>query len=256
MIKSLNYFWRLFATGLSFCIFGLAGVFLRAIIFPVLELFSTSPQQNKLWAQRWVHYGFYFFIGFMHRVGVMKYEINGLDKLNKSRQLIIANHPTLIDIVFLMSRMPVANCIVKEKLWHNPFMKGAVVNAGYISNADPEKTISESVKCLKSGGVMVIFPEGTRSVPGEKYKFQRSAAHIALQANAKVTPVTITCSPSTLTKQEKWYQIPKQRFHLVMSVGDDIVLDDFLAIEPKTIAVRRLNRYFQAYFENKRACNE
>ncbi|WP_245395071.1 hypothetical protein [methane-oxidizing endosymbiont of Gigantopelta aegis] len=42
------------------------------------------------------------------------------DKLNRPGQLIVANHPTLIDIVFLISRIPYACCIVKDSLWHNP----------------------------------------------------------------------------------------------------------------------------------------
>jgi len=60
-----------------------------------------------------------------------------LEKLNRPGQLIIANHPTLVDIVFLISRVKQANCIVKQKLWHNPFMRGPILNAGYISNGDP-----------------------------------------------------------------------------------------------------------------------
>ncbi len=255
MNKSLNYYWRLFATGLSFCVFGLGGVFLRVFIFPVLKWVSTNKQQQELRAQWWVHYSFYIFIGLMHRMGIMTYEVKGLEKLNKPGQLIIANHPTLIDIVFLISRIPAANCIVKQKLWHNPFTKGPVVNAGYISNGDSVKMISDSVACLKAGGTMIIFPEGTRSDPGVKYKFQRSAAHIALQAKALVSLVTISCNPSTLTKAEKWYQIPEQRFHLSIQI-EDILLDDFLAIQPSSIAVRRFNRYLQNYFEKQRECNE
>ena len=71
----------------------------------------------------------------MHKLGVMSYEIKGLEKLNRPNQLVLANHPTLIDIVFLISRMPFAGCIVKEKLWHNPFIKASVINAGLITIA-------------------------------------------------------------------------------------------------------------------------
>lgn len=256
MATLFNYYWRLFATALSFSVFGLGGVLLRILFFPFLGLISSNQTQKRVRAQACIHYSFYIFIGLMHRIGIMTYEIKGLEKLNRPRQLIIANHPTLVDVVFLISRIPAANCIVKEKLWHNPFTKGPVINAGYISNGDPEKMISDSVACLKAGGTMIIFPEGTRSVPGADYKFQRSAARIALQAKAIVTPVTLSCYPSTLTKAEKWYQIPDRRFHLAMKVDDDIVLDDFLAIETKTIAVRRFNRYLQDYFKKQRECDE
>ncbi len=255
-LKRFNYYWRLIATGFSFVSFGLGGFLLWVLVFPLFNLISTDPVKKRKWSQQCVHYSFYFFIGLMHRIGIMTYKINGLEKLNKPGQLIIANHPTLIDIVFLISRIPFANCIVKEKLWHNPFTKGPVINAGYISNGDPEKMISDSVNCLKAGGTMIIFPEGTRTVAGSEYKFQRSAARIGLLANARVTPVIISCTPSTLTKAEKWYQIPERRFHLAIEVGDDMVLDNFLVIETQSIAVRRFNRYLQDYFSQQRECNE
>jgi 1-acyl-sn-glycerol-3-phosphate acyltransferase len=252
MIDRLNYYWRLFATGFSFFSFGVGGLILRVLVFPVLNFLPSKGDQKRQRAQLSVHYSFYLFIGLMHRLGVMTYDIEGLEKLNKPGQLILANHPTLIDIVFIISRIPYANCIVKASLWRNPFIKGAVTNAGYISNGDSEKMIKECVAYLKAGGTLIIFPESTRTVPGQDYKFQRGAAHIALQANTTITPVTLDCSPSTLTKKEKWYQIPVRRFHLAMRVGNDMVLDNFLEIEPRSIAVRRFNRYLQDYFSQQR----
>jgi 1-acyl-sn-glycerol-3-phosphate acyltransferase len=256
MRKRINYGWRLFATGLSFSVFGIGGIILWFLVFPLLNAMPGSGVGKRRRSQQCVHYSFYFFIGLMHRIGIMTYDINGLEKLNRPGQLIIANHPTLIDIVFLISRIPNANCIVKEKLWHNPFTRGPIVNAGYISNGDPVQMIEDCVACLKQGGILIIFPEGTRSVPGKPYKFLRGAAAIALKAQSIVTPVTLTCVPSTLTKAEKWHQIPVRRFHLAMRVGDDFVLDEFLAIKPDTVAVRRFNRYLQDYFSRQRACYE
>ncbi|WP_411725920.1 lysophospholipid acyltransferase family protein [Methyloglobulus sp.] len=256
MKKRLNYYWRLFATGLSFSVFGIGGFLLWIVAFPVLNVIPESPPKKRQRAQKCVHYSFYVFIGLMHRIGIMTYEINGLEKLNRPGQLILANHPTLIDIVFLLSRIPTASCIVKKKLWHNPCMKGPIINAGYISNEDPEQMINSCADYLKSGGILVIFPESTRTVPNAKYKFQRGAATIALQADTVVTPVTLHCVPSTLTKVEKWYQIPERRFHLSMTVGDDIALDEFQAIAPRSIAVRRFNSYLQDYFSQQRNHHE
>lgn len=249
----LGYGWRLFATGLSFFCFGVGGLLLWGLVFPVLSLLPGNPRQKISRGQKTVSYSFYVFIGLMHRLGIMTYEVVGLEKLNRPGQLIIANHPTLVDIVFLISRIKQAGCIVKAGLWHNPFMRGPIVNAGYISNGEPEQMIDECVDWLRSGGSMIIFPEGTRSIPGKPYRFQRGAAAIALQANAVVTPVTLACYPSTLTKAEQWYQIPDRRFHLSMHVGDDIALDQFTRISPKSIAVRRFTQYLQDYFTQQRA---
>lgn len=252
IIKKITYCWRLFGTGFSFFSFGVGGLILWFAIFPVLSLIPGTRLQKINRAQNAVHYSFYLFIGLMHRIGIMTYEINGLEKLNRPGQLIIANHPTLVDIVFLISRIKKANCIVKGSLWRNPFMRGPILNAGYISNDDPEKMIAECVEWLQTGGTMIIFPEGTRSVPGKPCRFQRGAVTIALQANKILTPVTLSCYPSTLTKAEQWYQIPERHFHLAMHVGDDIALGQFAQIEPKSIAVRRFNQYLQDYFSDQR----
>ena len=252
MAKTISYIWRLLATGFCFFIFGVGGLLLWGLVFPIVSILPGDRLQRISRGQKVVHYSFFVFIGLMRRIGIMTYEIVGLEKLNRPGQLIIANHPTLVDIVFLISRIRQANCIVKEQLWHNPFMRGPILNAGYISNGDPEKMIEECVQWLQAGGVMIIFPEGTRSKPGKPCCFQRGAATIALHANRIVTPVTLSCYPSTLTKAEQWYQIPNQRFHLAMHVGDDIALDEFTAIEPKSIAVRRFNQFLQNYFTHQR----
>lgn len=255
IIQLLNYGWRLFATGFSFVIFGLSGLLLWGVVFPVLSALPANRLQRTNRGQQVIHYSFYVFIGLMHRIGIMTYEINGLEKLNRAGQLIIANHPTLVDVVLLISRIKQANCIVKDSLWHNPFMRGSILNAGYISNGNPKKMIADCVACLQSGGSMIIFPEGTRSVPNKPYHFQRGAAAIALQANTIVTLVTISCTPSTLTKSEPWYHIPERRFHLTMNVGDDLDLTEFIQIEPRSIAVRRLNHTLENYFTQHREAN-
>lgn len=89
-------------------------------------------------------------------------------------------------------------------------------------------------------------------MPDKPCRFQRGAAAIALQAGNIVTPVTLSCYPSTLTKAEPWYQIPDRHFHLAMHVGEDIAVDEFTRIQPKSIAVRRFNRYLQDYFTQQR----
>ncbi|HBA64789.1 MAG TPA: 1-acyl-sn-glycerol-3-phosphate acyltransferase [Methylococcaceae bacterium] len=255
-IKRLNYYWRLFGTGFSFFTFGAGGFLLWVLVFPGLSIIPGTHEQKRRRGQKVVHYSFYAFIGLMHRIGVMTYEIEGLEKLNRPGQLIVANHPTLVDIVFLISRISQASCIVKASLWRNPFMRGPILNAGYISNGDPETMIDECVQRLQSGGTMIIFPEGTRSVPGKPYRFQRGAASIALKAQTIVTPVTMSCYPSTLTKAEKWYQIPHRRFHVAMHVGEDIPMQEFNSLQPRSIAVRRFNGYLQEYFTRQRVLYE
>lgn len=256
LIASINYAWRLLATAISFGCFGLGGVLLWWVVLPLLSLWPGGQAEKAERSQRMVHYSFYAFIGLMHRLGVMSYEVIGVEKLNRPGQLVIANHPTLVDVVFLLSRIQQASCIVKASLWRNPAMRGPIMHAGYISNGDSTTMIEACADWLKAGGAMIIFPEGTRSVPGQPYRFQRGAATIALQANSLLTPVTLTCQPSTLTKTQAWYQIPSRRFHLRMVVGDDINLTPFQPLQPRSIAVRRLTEHLQDYFTQQREVYE
>ncbi|WP_369678325.1 lysophospholipid acyltransferase family protein, partial [Enterococcus faecium] len=87
---------------------------------------------------------------------------------NAKGQLIIANHPSLIDVVVLISIVRNADCVVKADLWKNPFLKGVVKATGYINNdADPEYFLNQCQQSFARGNNLIVFPEGTRSVPGK-----------------------------------------------------------------------------------------
>ncbi|MEP6832071.1 MAG: 1-acyl-sn-glycerol-3-phosphate acyltransferase, partial [Gemmatimonas sp.] len=57
------------------------------------------------------------------------------------------------------------------------------------------------------------------------------------------------CSPRTLMKGEKWWQIPERRPHFHLAVGDDIAVQAFSSDdESPALAVRRLTAYLEQYF--------
>jgi len=124
---------------------------------------------------------------------------------------------------------------------------------GYIYAEDPEVLIDRCEAELREGGSLIIFPEGTRTTPGKPIKFQRGAAAIALQSDAPMLPITLGCSPTTLTKHEKWYQIPEKKFTLTMDVGDDIGFTSVPDQTSRTVAARRMTRELEAYFIKKLA---
>lgn len=244
----LNYCWRLMATGVCFTVFGVGGFLLALLVFPVLRIASG---ESKLCRTRWViHKSFALFLWFMEAVGVMRMEVVGAEKLRNCRStLVLANHPTLIDVVAMISLMPMASCVVKQALWQNPLLRGVVRAAGYLSNSDANSLIDDCSSALLAGNPLVIFPEGTRSRPGEELCFQRGAAYIALRSGMPVLPVLIDCNPSTLTKRERWYHIPQRRFHLRIKVLEPVGVIQWIKPEDaRTIAARKLTRAFESYF--------
>lgn len=255
MKQALNYYWRVFATGLCFTVFGLGGVIIGGLVLPGLLLLHRNPVTRQARAQLLICRSFAGFIGLMHRVGIMTYEIHGLEKLAQSRgEIIVANHPTLVDVVMLISMLPRADCIVKKALWQNPFTRGPVQAAGYILNDDSNSLVEQCVQRLQSGQAsLIIFPEGTRTVKGQRLNdFQRGAANIAIRSGANFRPVIIRCQPSTLSKNEKWYQVPSSPFHITIDVRAPLSVAGIVQESASSsMAARRVNDVLYRYFDEE-----
>ena len=250
--RRLDHAWRVFGTGLSFVAFGLGGLLLGVLVMPVL-LLMRDPVARRRRARRVVQVAFASHLRLMRGLGVMTYEIEGGERLQRDGLLVLANHPTLIDVVCLISLLPNADCVVKRAVACNPFMRGPVRAAGYIANDDGAGLVDDCVAAVRAGGTLVIFPEGTRSVPGQPPRLQRGAANIAVRGRLDITPVRITCSPPTLTKGQKWYRVPSRRFHVRLQIGEDIPIAPFLAEDDSprgdALAARRVTEHLSRYFD-------
>jgi len=253
VLERINYGWRLFGTGLSFFMFGAAGILVWGLFFPLFERFFGQGVRKKRHTRRLMQSIFQSYMEFMRIIGILNYRVLNGERLSEPGRVVVANHPCLLDIVFLISQMPNVTCIVKPALIANPFMRIPIRAMGYIYAEDPEMLIDQCAAELREGSSLIIFPEGTRTTPGKPIKFQRGAAAIALQSEAPILPITLGCSPTTLTKHEKWYQIPEKKFTLTMVVGDDIQFTPISEQTSRTVAARQLTRELEAYFIEKLA---
>lgn len=231
IIRKLNYYWRLFGTFLSFSFFGLGGLVIGVTVFPLIHILPVAKAQKVGLSRRVMRRCFRLFIGFMTAMGVITWEIDGREKLAQRDDLyIVANHPSLLDVVFLISIANLPSCVVKQALWTNPFLRFVVMASNFIKNSEePEEIVQRCATALKEGEGLIIFPEGTRTKPGKSMALRRGAAHIALEAEKNLTPVSITCQPVTLTKEHRWYNIPLDSPpHFCIKILDDIDVKPFL----------------------------
>lgn len=242
---------RLLATGSSFVLFGLGGVTLTLLVFPLLRLAVRDPLSRRRWTRLLINRLFHWFIGFMRLTGVLTYTISGAERLGRPGQMVIANHPSLLDVVFVIAQIRDSNCIVKEALWDNPFTRGPVSHAGYISNNSSLEMLEQAVDVLKDGQTLIVFPEGTRTTPGSAPSFHRGAAAIALRGAAVITPLIVSVVPSALQKGQPWYRIPARRMHFHLRVGADIDPVVFRDAAPGPRAARMLNESLQQYFSKE-----
>ncbi|TNY25057.1 1-acyl-sn-glycerol-3-phosphate acyltransferase [Fulvimonas soli] len=240
--------WRLVATGLSFALFGLGGLLLRALVLPLLACLPGDALARRRRARAAISRAFRLHVWFMQRSRVLDFRIEGAERLGRPGQLVVANHPSLIDVVFLIGRIRDANCVVKQGLFRNPCTRGPVRAARYIGNDGSLDMLERAAAVLREGQCLVVFPEGTRTAPGRAPVFHRGAAAIALRGARVVTPVFVTVAPTTLTKAEPWYRIPDRRVQVTLRVGEDIDPARFGDDAPPPIASRRLNDHLHQLF--------
>ncbi len=243
VMRQIDYGWRVIATGFGFLLFTVMGLLFRFVACPLLTLVCRQPRTKELAARRVVQLSFAFFLWLMELLGPIKLVVNNREKLAEPGLLICPSHPTLIDVVILMSMIPNANCIVKAKLLASAALRSPITTSGYIANDSGPELVTACAKSLEQDDTLIIFPEGTRSTPGQPPHLKHGAAAAALAARSDVTPVRITCEPPALMKGIHWYTIPARRMQISVTVLDSIDIKPFLALEaeegrPK--AVRRL----------------
>jgi 1-acyl-sn-glycerol-3-phosphate acyltransferase len=247
-----TYYWRILVTGTCFALFGIGGIILGLVVFPALMLAPGGTVRRRNRTRGLVQRAFRLFVGVMSSLGGISYEFNGRERLGRPGQLIIANHPTLIDVVLIVAFTPAPACVVKSALFGNPFTRRVVQAAGYISNAPTDEMIEQSIAALSSGDSLVMFPEGTRTRTGEPMHFHRGTASVAVRGATALTPIFIRVDQPFLHKSQAWYQVPPRRPHISIEVGADIDLAPYRH-QPAPKASRLLNEALLADYEQKLA---
>jgi 1-acyl-sn-glycerol-3-phosphate acyltransferase len=250
MDEKQTYLWRIFVTGTCFFLFGIGGLILGLVVFPVLLLVPGGPVRRRARTRALVQWAFRVFVAIMSGLRGISYEFKGSERLGRPGQLIVANHPTLVDVVFIVAFTPAPACVVKAALFGNPFTRRVVRSAGYISNAPTDAMIEQAAAALRSGDALVMFPEGTRTRPGQPMHFHRGTASVAVRAAAVLTPIYVRVEPPLLHKAQPWYRVPPRRPHITFEVGADIELEAFRD-RPAPIASRQLNAWLLAHYGDK-----
>ncbi|HUN52921.1 MAG TPA: lysophospholipid acyltransferase family protein [Candidatus Sulfotelmatobacter sp.] len=180
-------------------------------------------------------------VGAMQATGICRASFGALDALADAGPLVIApNHPSLLDAVLIIARLPNVVCAAKAEIWDNPFLGGGARLAGFIRNDSPARLIREAVRQVRGGRHFLIFPEGTRTNGGAIGGFKGGFALIAKQAGVAVQTVFIESNSGFLGKG--WPLFRKPQFPLVYRAR----LGERIAVEGGVRdTVRRLGAYYR-----------
>ncbi len=241
---------RALRTGVAFAVFGLCSLWLAFVLLPIRSVLDRDEAEPWRRAQRGIHRLFRFHSRVMERLGLIGVTWIGAERLETpGPKIIVANHPSLIDVVLIISRLPQADCIVASDRAANAWVGGCVRAADYITNDSGIEVVHEAARRLREGRTLVVFPEGTRSPEAGLGHFQRGAAHIALASGLDMLPVEISVEPRMLMKGQSWYHVPPRAGQYTLRVGEPIVAKEFLdGSESSVMAARKLTRVLRARF--------
>jgi len=171
--------------------FGLGAIFLAIFVFPFIRLFTLHKKDFGIIARAYVSHTFRVFLRNLHicRTSILKVEDKQAFRDIHSK-IIIANHPSLLDFVYIMSLVPNSTCIVRGGLTHTP-LRGVIKQAYITNTTDFNDVLVECKKLTDKGCNVIVFPEGTRSPRIGQNNYKKGAARIALYCGCNVQPMFI-----------------------------------------------------------------
>ena len=256
--QRLTTAWRALRTGIAFVAFGLGSVWLAVVWLRIRALLDRDQVEPWRKAQRAIRRLFRWHQGVMETLGLIEVHWIGAERLAvPGPKIIVANHPSLIDVVLVISQLPQADCIVASKRAENRWLRGSVAAADYITNDSGVAVVYEAARRLKAGRTLVVFPEGTRTPADERLgHFQRGAAHIALATGLDMLPIEISVEPRMLMKGQSWYHVPPRAGRYTLRVGEPVILKEHLdGSESSVMAARKLTRALRVRFVGRGVTN-
>lgn len=242
---------KILVSGALFSLLGLGGAVLSLLALPVLRLLPGGPEGLRRRAGGLIHRCFRLFVFALEGSGILRVEASGLPGPRELEgTLVVSNHPSYLDVVVLIALLPNAVCVVKEAIWNSPFFGRLVRAAGYIPISGSEEVLEAGREALRSGKILIIFPEGTRSRPGQPVKFQRGAAYLA-QSTGRILPLVLTCAPALLVKGHRWYHIPVETCRFRVRAGDPPFDPSPQASSTPHLAARQLIEALENYYNKE-----
>ncbi|MDH5516193.1 MAG: 1-acyl-sn-glycerol-3-phosphate acyltransferase [Gammaproteobacteria bacterium] len=184
MRKSLQFF--------RSCLFWVVFLF-STIIFAPLSMFTfplsvlNRYRFIRLWAR--------FNIWWLKITCGVKYQVIGKENLPAGGMLFLSKHQSTWETMAFQQILPPHVWVLKRELFKVPFfgwglkMLRPIAIDRSAGRRAVEQLVDQGIKKLTSGWSVMIFPEGTRVLPGKQVRYKLGGAILASQANYPLVPV-------------------------------------------------------------------
>lgn len=160
--------------------------------------------------------------------------VDGQGNIPKNSGAIIAsNHQSYLDPVFLIVGLRRAtHFLARRELFEANRFFGLLISS---LNSIPlerqgfdSKGVRQAVECLKNGGLLLVFPEGTRTFNGEIGPIKTGVRLLARRAGVPIIPALVTGAYQVWSRHTT---LPA-RFHPVrVAYGKPLFLEDKMSSE-------------------------
>ncbi|MFP5429711.1 MAG: lysophospholipid acyltransferase family protein [Gammaproteobacteria bacterium] len=141
----------------------------------------------------------------------IRFNVTGLEHIPPGACVVLAKHESAWETLFLQTVFAPSTTVLKRELLSIPFFGWALrqVNPIAINRGEPAQALKALLRQgdqrLADGRRIIIFPEGTRALPGEQLPYNVGGAMLASRSGVPVIPVALNsgdCWPrGTLIKQ-------------------------------------------------------
>ena len=147
-----------------------AAFVLAWVVVPYVVLRERTPEGQRRRLQRLIASAWRWFLRTLERLTLYRARYLG-EAPYQGPAVVVANHPSLLDVTGIIACMPNTCCVVKPSLIRSPLVGRLLRALGHIEAGDGSLAgglaVLESMRTrLDEGYAVLVFPEGTRSPPG------------------------------------------------------------------------------------------
>jgi 1-acyl-sn-glycerol-3-phosphate acyltransferase len=191
---------------------GLVGLGVICLAWSVIALvcYPVLPRRSgTVFGRAGIMVGFRLYAWTLSVTGAYRLDLSAVDALRGGPPVVLVpNHPSLIDALLILTRHPNIACVMKQELMRNIFLGAGSRLARYIPSGQPRQMIKDSIDELARGGIVLLFPEGTRTTRVPLNPLTGSVGVIAKHARVPVQMLIIETDSPYLSKGWTLFRVP------------------------------------------------
>jgi long-chain acyl-CoA synthetase len=192
----------------------------------------TDPDVLDLAKPRMFAHMFWFTASRMFRLIALELfdlKYTGLEKLPKDGAYILSsNHQSFVDPAVLAGILPWSVfkrlfAVGTSEIFGSGFMK-ILARWVRVVVVDPDANLLPAMRAgafgLKQGRVLILYPEGERSIDGAPKVFKKGAAILSVHMQVPIVPIAIDGFYEAWPRGKSFFQ---KRTHMKMRIGDPVI---------------------------------